>query len=75
MREDIEIFGASENNLRNISLRIPKERLVVLAGVSGSGKSSLAFDTIAAEAGRQWQATYPLWANRPAPFPAERSNG
>lgn len=75
MREDIEIFGASENNLRNISLRIPKERLIVLAGVSGSGKSSLAFDTFVAEAGRQWQATYPLWANRPAPFPAARSNG
>lgn len=67
MREDIEICGASENNLRNISLRIPKEQLVVLAGVSGSGKSSLAFDTIAAEAGRQWQATYPLFLRNRLP--------
>ncbi|MDR2983022.1 MAG: hypothetical protein LBV12_12360 [Puniceicoccales bacterium] len=40
----IEIVGASENNLKHINLTIPKKRLVVLAGVSGSGKSSLAFD-------------------------------
>jgi len=54
-REMIEITGAAENNLKNIRLRIPKERLVVLTGVSGSGKSSLAFDTIAEESRRQWQ--------------------
>ena len=53
----IEIVGASENNLKQVSVRIPKEKLVVLAGVSGSGKSSLAFDTIAAESSRQWQAS------------------
>ena len=58
-REMIEITGAAENNLKNIRLRIPKERLVVLTGVSGSGKSSLAFDTIAEESRRQRQATLP----------------
>ena len=60
-REMIEITGAAENNLKNIRLRIPKERLVVLTGVSGSGKSSLAFDTIAEESRRQWQETLPLY--------------
>lgn len=59
--ENIEIVGASANNLKKIDVHIPKERLVVLAGVSGSGKSSLAFDTVAVESGRQWQATYPMF--------------
>lgn len=63
----IEIEGASENNLRHISLNIPKEKLVVLAGVSGSGKSSLAFDTIAVESSRQWQASYPLYLRNRMP--------
>lgn len=66
-RDEIEIVGASENNLKNISLTIPKEKLVVLAGVSGSGKSSLAFDTIAVESSRQWQATYPLFLRNRMP--------
>ena len=56
--EYIEINGVSENNLKHINVKIPKGKLVVLAGVSGSGKSSLAFDTIAAESSRQWQAGY-----------------
>ncbi len=60
-QEAIEIVGASENNLKHVSLRIPKGKLVVFAGVSGSGKSSLVFDTIAAESSREWQATYPLF--------------
>lgn len=67
MRESIEITGASENNLKHLNVEIPKEQLVVLAGVSGSGKSTLAFDTIAAEAGRQWQATYPLFLRNRLP--------
>jgi len=67
MREMIEITGASENNLKCLNIRIPKEKLVVLAGVSGSGKSTLAFDTIAAEAGRQWQASYPLFLRNRLP--------
>ena len=49
----IEITGAAANNLKKLSLRIPKEQLVVLTGVSASGKSSLAFDTIAQESSRQ----------------------
>jgi excinuclease ABC subunit A len=50
----IVIEGACENNLRNISLKIPKNKLVVVTGVSGSGKSSLAFDTIYAEGYRRY---------------------
>jgi excinuclease UvrABC ATPase subunit len=52
MQEYIEIKGARENNLKNVSLRIPKRKITVFTGVSGSGKSSLVFDTIAAEAQR-----------------------
>ena len=59
--ERIEIAGACANNLKHIDVNIPKERLVVLAGVSGSGKSSLAFDTVAVESSRQWQSTYPMF--------------
>lgn len=65
--DEIQIVGASENNLKHISLTIPKGRLVVLAGVSGSGKSSLAFDTIAVESSRQWQASYPLYLRNRMP--------
>lgn len=67
MRESIEIRGAAVNNLKHLNVDIPKEQLVLLAGVSGSGKSTLAFDTIAAEAGRQWQATYPLFLRNRLP--------
>ena len=49
----IRVPGARENNLKDISLDIPKRKLTVFTGVSGSGKSSLVFDTIAAEAQRQ----------------------
>ena len=51
-QEYIEIKGARENNLKNVSLRIPKRKITVFPGVSGSGKSSLVFDTIAMEAQR-----------------------
>ena len=44
--EFIEVFGAREHNLKDIDIKIPKNQLVVFTGVSGSGKSSLAFDTI-----------------------------
>ena len=50
----IKISGANEHNLKNISLDIPSEELVVLTGLSGSGKSSLAFDTIYAEGQRRY---------------------
>lgn len=52
MQEYIEIRGARENNLKNVSLRIPKRRITIFTGVSGSGKSSIVFDTIATEAQR-----------------------
>lgn len=52
MQEYIEIRGARENNLKDITLRIPKRKITIFTGVSGSGKSSLVFDTIAAEAQR-----------------------
>lgn len=52
------ITGARVNNLKNLSLRIPKNRLVVFTGVSGSGKSSVVFGTVAAESRRQLNETY-----------------
>ena len=52
--EFIHIYGASEHNLRDISLQLPRNKLVVFCGVSGSGKSSLAFDTIYAEGQRRY---------------------
>jgi len=57
----IRVRGARVNNLRNVDLDIPKRQLVVFAGVSGSGKSSLAFDTIAAESQRLLNETYPAF--------------
>ena len=52
--EDLRIYGAKEHNLKNIDLTIPRNKLVVMTGVSGSGKSSLAFDTIYAEGQRRY---------------------
>ncbi|MGI8587086.1 MAG: ATP-binding cassette domain-containing protein [Chloroflexia bacterium] len=57
-RQFIEVRGARENNLKEISLDIPKQKVTVFTGVSGSGKSSLVFDTIAAEAQRQLNETF-----------------
>ena len=57
-QEFIEIRGARENNLKNVSLRIPKRAITIFTGVSGSGKSSIVFDTIAAEARRQLNDTF-----------------
>ena len=59
--DSIEIFGAKEHNLKDFDVTIPKNKLVVFAGVSGSGKSSLVFDTLARESSRQWQDSYPLF--------------
>lgn len=58
---DIIIKNLSENNLKNINLLIPKNKLVVFTGVSGSGKSSVVFDTIASEAQRQLYEMYPFY--------------
>jgi len=57
-QEYITIRGARENNLKNVSLRIPKRKITLFTGVSGSGKSSIVFDTIAAEARRQLNETF-----------------
>ena len=57
----IKIRGLRQNNLKNISLDIPKNQIVVFTGVSGSGKSSIVFDTIAAESQRQMNETYTAW--------------
>ncbi|MDQ1643933.1 MAG: hypothetical protein QOJ50_117 [Cryptosporangiaceae bacterium] len=57
----IRIAGARENNLKDVSLDIPKNRVSVFVGVSGSGKSSIVFDTVAVEAQRQLQATFPVF--------------
>ncbi|HLK36018.1 MAG TPA: excinuclease ABC subunit UvrA [Polyangiaceae bacterium] len=58
---NIEVRGARENNLKNVSLEIPRRRLTVFTGVSGSGKSSLVFDTIAAESQRLINETFPTF--------------
>ncbi|MFA6952728.1 MAG: excinuclease ABC subunit UvrA [Candidatus Methanomethylophilaceae archaeon] len=67
MDNSIKIVGARENNLKNVDVSIPKDELVVLAGVSGSGKSSLAFDTVAVESYRQRQASFPLYLRNRMP--------
>lgn len=67
MTDEIEVFGASENNLKHIDVTIPKGKLVVFAGVSGSGKSSLVFDTVAVESEREWQQSYPLFLRNKMP--------
>ena len=59
--EKIILRGLCQNNLKNVSLEIPKEKIVVFTGVSGSGKSSIVFDTIAAESQRQMNETYTAW--------------
>ncbi len=63
-REYIEIFGARAHNLRQIDLRIPRNELVVITGLSGSGKSSLAFDTIYAEGQRRYIETFSAYARQ-----------
>lgn len=66
----IVIRGASTNNLRKLDIDIPKRKLVVFTGVSGSGKSSLAFDTIAAESQRLLTETYPAYLQNQLPHAA-----
>jgi excinuclease ABC subunit A len=62
MEELLEIFGARVHNLKNIDLSFPRNKLVVITGLSGSGKSSLAFDTIYAEGQRRYMETFSAYA-------------
>ena len=63
-QEYIEVFGARAHNLKNIDVKIPREKLVVITGLSGSGKSSLAFDTIYAEGQRRYIETFSAYARQ-----------
>ena len=60
----INIYGAREHNLKNIDVSIPRNQLVVITGLSGSGKSSLAFDTIYAEGQRRYMETFASYARQ-----------
>ena len=63
-KEYIKVFGAREHNLKNISIEIPRDQLVVITGLSGSGKSSLAFDTIYAEGQRRYIESFSVYARQ-----------
>lgn len=65
--DDIVIQGLTENNLKHVSFTIPKEKIIIFTGVSGSGKSSIVFDTIAAESQRQMNSTYPSFVRTRLP--------
>ncbi len=64
MADKLIIRGAREHNLKNINLEIPRDRLVVITGLSGSGKSSLAFDTIYAEGQRRYVESLSAYARQ-----------
>lgn len=64
---DIMVYGLTQNNLKHVTFRIPKEKITVFTGVSGSGKSSIVFDTIAAESQRQMNLTYPAFVRSRLP--------
>jgi len=64
VQEFIEVYGAKEHNLKNVDIAIPKNKLVVITGISGSGKSSLAFDTIYSEGQRRYMETFGAYARQ-----------
>ena len=64
MIKKIVIKGAKEHNLKNVSLEIPKDKFIVITGLSGSGKSSLAFDTVYAEGQRRYVESLSAYARQ-----------
>ena len=64
MKNKIIIKGAKENNLKNIDLELPRNKMIVMTGVSGSGKTSLAFDTIYAEGQRRYVESLSSYARQ-----------
>ena len=64
LQDMIEVVGARVHNLKNIDINIPKNKLVVITGISGSGKSSLAFDTIYAEGQRRYMESFSAYARQ-----------
>lgn len=67
LKDEIILRGLQENNLKNINLNIPKEKIIVFTGLSGSGKSSVVFDTIATESRRQMTLNYPHYIRNQMP--------
>ncbi|MUG44437.1 ATP-binding cassette domain-containing protein [Paenibacillus woosongensis] len=67
IKDEIILRGLKENNLKNIDLNIPKEKVIVFTGLSGSGKSSVVFDTLATESRRQMTLNYPLYVRNQMP--------
>ena len=63
-QSEVEVFGARVHNLKNIDVSFPRNQLVVITGLSGSGKSSLAFDTIYAEGQRRYMETFSAYSRQ-----------
>lgn len=67
IKDEIILSGLKANNLKNVNLNIPKEKIIVFTGISGSGKSSVVFDTLATESRRQMTLNYPLYVRNQMP--------
>src|SRR5690625_5391798 len=67
IKDEIILKGLKENNLKDVDVNIPKNKITVFTGLSGSGKSSVVFDTLAAESRRQMTLNYPLYVRNQMP--------